>query len=42
MFMQGHPTTKVDSIGALWLRLKRVRSTSKVKKTYNLTTKLTN
>ena len=26
MFIQGHSTTKVDSIGALWLKVKEIKT----------------
>ena len=26
MFIQGHPTTKVDSIGTLWLKVKEIKT----------------
>ena len=26
MFLQGHPTTKVDSIGDLWLKVKEIKT----------------
>ena len=43
MFIQEHPTTKADSIGALWLKVKKVKIhiESKEKPTYP-STKLTN
>ena len=31
MFIQGHPTTKVDSIGALWLKVKKIKTCIKSK-----------
>ena len=31
MFTQGHPTTKVDSIGALWLKVKAIKTYIKSK-----------
>ena len=30
-FIQGHPTTKVDSIGALWLKVKKIKIYIKTK-----------
>ena len=40
MFIQGHSTTKVDSIGVLWLKVKEIKTYIKTKK--KPTTKLTN
>ena len=31
MFIQGHPTTKVDSIGALWLKITNTKTYIKSK-----------
>ena len=32
MFIQGHSTTKVDSIGALWLKVKEIKTILKLQK----------
>ena len=32
MFIQGHSTTKVDSIGVLWLKVKEIKTYIKTKK----------
>ena len=40
MFIQGRPTTKVDSIGALWLKVKEIKT--HIKTTEKPTTLLQN